>query len=207
MKATSDNLIIRSYAVVIQDDSDAIRMIENMIAKVRNEQNIDRTKAITQVFLAGAEVLNKDPRYNDPFTDEARVIAQAVFDSNANKLRTQRLNTLYERYGLENFVNWCNDHNIDPASTIESFTMSMDESVVMGQSSTSKMIAWLRQKLSDGEPHSVNEIFDDATADSVLPDPLIEPDTHKRLQQNMRSVASKLGYTSNSRRGMWQMSK
>ena len=196
----------RSYAVQIRDTPERVMSIERMIIRAINEQGISRDDVIERIFFAGIDVLMADATYGDTVTTQSRAVMNKVLEVRAQIEEQRRLNFLYEQLGKDGFEQWCNENSVDPQPTIDAFSIAVNNETPELKSWSTRAISWLQRHFRDGEPRDAKQVIEDAIRDGVLDDPIIVGgDEYLKQEKNFRSIASRAGYCSFNRRGVWQM--
>ncbi len=195
----------RNYSAHIRGEPQHIMAIEKMISRLINTKNINRDGAITQIFISGITTLLADENSVDDKTKRALTVANAIMESRADKNTDASLRTLYGEKGVDWFIKWCAENEIDPNPTIDLFEESNDVPVVKNDSQKQRTLNWLTMFLRDGCPHQVIEIIKQAVVEGILPNPVLNEKEYEKAERSLRSLASSVGFSGNCERGCWKL--
>lgn len=192
----------RNYSIGL-DDPTVIDSVEKLIVKVCNLRNLNYKQAVEFIFMQGFEYLITKDDFSITDGDEKlnRNILIALEKEQLKSNRDQHLFRLLESYGEEKFIDWCKTNGVNHESIIAN---SEELRARNAADQTRKMSVWLHDYLADMLPHSIEEVLRCAQIDGLLPDAILYENEYKSRVKTLQNIASSAGYSSRSKRGVWQ---
>lgn len=194
----------RNYSAHIRGSPDVIMAIEKTISNITNIFNCNRNDAIARLFNFGCMYAqeNGDEALRDTDIQKDQSIAVALFRQRAKRSRSSKLGELYFAMGEDEFRVWCSENNQDPEPTVLLYRDLRLPTTSTYASESDKIAAWLEFALRDGELHKAEDVVQEALNAGLLPDKT--SDNYEVAERNLRSIASRRGFTSKLR-GYWNL--
>lgn len=205
----ASKIVGRRYYSFFKFDSDAMTLFEERLTAVMNflTQEMERSRAgqhanhMGLVFEKGVEAYEEEMGANLE-EDEASIIAGRLRDIRKAKARNAGLAEIYETFGLDAFVEWCEKESIKNWSdALEEYNTGLFQQ--QGKRPWSEKAGdWLAEFLGDGKPHSIKEVKDEAIRGGIISDE--SDDSVDRDWGKLKVLASRKGYSARGARGWWE---
>lgn len=197
MTDTDEKDWYRNYGIHIRDKPTEIMAIEELISRVMNVQNLNRTKAIKHIFKAGLKILSKFPCYADAELKEAWGKARFYSRVRLEAARRREFSRAYKDLGPTRLQELAEEEGIDLDDNLDDFLWPVT-------SRFDRMKRWILEFLGD-EPHKIEDIRAAAVRDGILTSPKDNTEQYKRDYQSFKTAASELGVSgSHTKHGEWQ---
>ena len=188
--------VSRTFPVYVSGEPEEVGEVEGRFMKVWAALGKSKTETIVSIFSKGLEALWKELTERGELKEssddkQSQAISKKWYEITQKVAGKERLEYLYERMPLEEFIEFCSENSID----YETFLHDYRFSTAGGASKSKSMSDWLAYTLADGEERSVYEVREAAEAER-----LVSSDRDWNL---MKYVASQAGYSS-GRRGYWR---
>jgi len=196
----------RRYYIYLKFDTNDVASFEQRLTAVLNYLSMtaaippmsEDANDIGLIFSRGIQAIEAE--MGDRVASPDVVVDKALRSARAKDSRKNKLAELYEREGLDRFVEFCQENEIeDWQQVLEEYTIAGEE---QEQTWTEKSRRWLGELLSDGEPRPTQGIKMAGIMSGVIDGS--SPDTIERDWGKLSVVAHREGYTSMTRRGEWQ---
>lgn len=183
-------------------------IIQRMISKIKNHYHDSESAVHVRAHEAGLTFLCQ--QVDEELKSEGTVDSdlQELIDAKAEVDKiihddaiTSFYHTMYKRRGAEYLIDYCAKHGTDPERYLKEFRLGAKE-----QSWAEKAEAWINKTLAL-YPNGCEIAFirERAINDGLLPNPTLDPNEFERRWRQLRVLASVMGITSYSARGVWKL--
>ena len=182
-------------------DRDVSMLLDLIIARLRTVNNVSTAEAVGIILRVGAEQLKERPEFESDGLGKYELLTEKYRAAQERIELRAMLSLIYDQFGLDGLT--------DLESTLEMSTAEMieliDRQVRKGHVSRFSVYKqFITDALSDGEPHAMSEIVQEAIVQSILPNRA--SDNWGNEYQLFKVAANRLGATG-GKRGMWQLVK